>query len=319
MRYASAHARVESASMEHDKANLTGTLTLLMSAVIWGFAFVAQRASMEHIGPYTFTGIRFALGALVLIPWILASRLRPPMPVLSSRTRHLWLAAGVAGFVLFVSANLQQIGLVYTTAGKAGFITGLYVVIVPLLGLFLRHRVGVFVWAGCVLAAVGMYFLSVEGTLSISLGDALVLGSALGWAFHVHLVGWLAQRMHPLRAAALQFTICSVLSLIMALLTEDIQLAGLLSAGWMIAYAGILSVGVAYTLQLFGQRLIDPTRAGVIFSLEAVFAVLGGWVVLGETLSTRGIIGCALMLGGMMLAQIRSQADSRSDKVNILS
>lgn len=267
---------------------------------------------MEHIGPYTFTGIRFALGALVLIPLILGSRHRPSLSILSARTHHLWLAVGLAGFILFISANLQQIGLVYTTAGKAGFITGLYVVIVPLLGLFLRHRVGVFVWVGCVLAAVGMYFLSVVGTLSISLGDTLVLGSALGWAFHVHLVGWMAQRMHPLRVAVLQFAICSVLSLSMAIFTEDIQLAGLLSAGWMIAYAGVLSVGVAYTLQVFGQRRIDPTRAGIIFSLEAVFAVLGGWLVLGETLSTRGAIGCALMLGGMMLAQIRSQADSRS-------
>lgn len=300
--------------MEHSRTNLVGGLTLLLSAIIWGFAFVAQRAGMEFVGPFTFNGIRFALGGLVLIPWLLRLRARESKPIYAVSSRHLGIAIGMAGVVLFVSANLQQIGLVHTTAGKAGFITGLYVVIVPLLGLFRRHRVNVFVWSGCVLAAGGMYLLSVVGTFSISLGDTLVLAGALGWAIHVHLVGWLAQRMHPLRVAVLQFAICAVLSLAVAMLTETIQWAQVLHAGWMIAYAGILSVGVAYTLQVVGQRRIDPARAGVILSLEAVFAVIGGWALLGETLSARGFIGCALMLSGMMLAQIRVQARLRSDE-----
>ncbi|MCK5827593.1 DMT family transporter, partial [Candidatus Bipolaricaulota bacterium] len=287
------------------RTHLTGAPTLLLSAVIWGFAFVAQRAGMEFVGPFTFNGIRFALGALVLVPWILYLRTKESKPIQAAPTHHVGMAIGLAGLVLFASANLQQIGLVYTTAGKAGFITGLYVVIVPLLGLFLRHRVSRFVWIGCVLAAVGMYLLSVAGTLSLSLGDTLVLIGALGWAVHVHLVGWLALRMHPLRVAVLQFAICSVLSLAVALFTERIQWADILSAGWMIAYAGILSVGVAYTLQVVGQQRVDPARAGIILSLEAVFAVIGGWILLGETLSMRGLLGCALMLSGMMLAQVR--------------
>jgi len=299
--------------MEQSRTHFAGTLTLLLSAVIWGLAFVAQRASMEFVGPFIFNGIRFALGALVLIPWILVLRRKKPKLIQAAPSRHAWIAVGLAGIVLFVSANLQQIGLVYTTAGKAGFITGLYVVIVPLLGLFRRHRVSSIVWVGCGLAAAGMYLLSVVGAFSISLGDTLVLCSALGWAIHVHLVGWMAQRMHPLRVALWQFVICAVLSLVVAMLTETIQLSEILKAGWMIAYAGVLSVGVAYTLQVFGQRRIDPARAGIILSLEAVFAVIGGWTLLGETLSPRGLIGCALMLSGMMLAQIRSQTKASSN------
>lgn len=298
--------------MERSRTHLTGTLTLLLSAVIWGFAFVAQRASMEFVGPFTFNGIRFALGGLVLIPLAVILRRNEPEPIQSAPSHHQRLAIGLSGLVLFVSANLQQIGLVYTTAGKAGFITGLYVVIVPLLGLFRRHRVSAFVWAGCGLAAGGLYLLSVVGVFSIAAGDALVLGSALGWAVHVHIVGWLAQRSHPLRVALLQFAICAVLSLGVAGFTETIQIAEILQAGWMIAYAGILSVGVAYTLQVVGQRRVDPARAGIILSLEAIFAVIGGWTLLGETLSPRGLIGCALMLGGMMLAQVRAQTRSGS-------
>jgi len=293
--------------MKQPNSQMTGAFTLLLSAIIWGFAFVAQRASMEHVGPFTFNGIRFALGGLVLIPWILGTRRRGGTPELAALPHQLWIAVGLAGLILFVSANLQQLGLVYTTAGKAGFITGLYVVLVPLLGLFRRHRVSAFVWIGCGLAATGMYLLSMTGTFSLSLGDALVLASALGWAVHVHLVGWMAQRINPLQVAAFQFAICSILSLAVALLAETIQWTEILNVGWMIAYAGILSVGVAYTLQVFGQRRIDPARAGIILSLEAVFAAVGGWALLGETLSLRGSIGCAFMLVGMMLAQVRAR------------
>lgn len=230
--------------MGTQRCNLAGTFALLLSAMIWGFAFVAQRAGMEFVGPLTFTGARFALGSLVLIPFIRTSRRRAREPRPAVASYHLWIAVGLSGLVLFVSANLQQIGLVHTTAGKAGFITGLYVVIVPLLGLLRKHRVSALVWAGCVLAAGGLYLLSAVGVFSVATGDALVLGSALGWAVHVHIVGWLAQRGDPLRIAALQFAICSALSLSVAGFTETIQIATLLQAGWMIAYAGVLSVGV---------------------------------------------------------------------------
>jgi len=271
---------------------------------------------MEFVGPFTFNGIRFALGGLVLIPLLGMLRRNTLTSSETAPSHHLWIVIGLAGLVLFVSANLQQIGLVHTTAGKAGFITGLYVVLVPLLGLLRRHRASKFVWIGCGLAAVGMYLLSVVGAFSISTGDALVLGSALGWAVHVHIVGWLAQRTHPLRVAIFQFFICAVLSLAMAGFIETIRISEILRAGWMIAYAGALSVGVAYTLQVVGQRRVDPARAGIILSLEAVFAVIGGWILLGETLSARGLIGCALMLGGMMLAQVRIQQRSGSAGLN---
>ena len=282
-------------------------MVLLTAAVIWGFAFVAQRAGMEFVGPFTFNGIRFALGSLVLLPMIPSFRGLGTTAVHSTPRVRFWCLLGLAGFTLFLSANLQQFGLVHTTAGKAGFITGLYVVIVPIIGLFRRHRVGAFVWIGAGLGAAGLYLLSVTAAFSIAPGDSLVLASAFGWAVHVHLVGWLAERAHPLRVAIPQFAICATLSLVMAMCTESIRWAEILQAGWMIGYAGVLSVGVAYTLQIVGQRRIAPARAGIVLSFEAVFAALGGWLLLRETLSTRAAVGCLLMFLGMIWAQVRTR------------
>ena len=205
--------------------------------------------------------------------------------------------------MLFAAASLQQIGIVTTSAGKAGFITGLYVVLVPLLGLFRGHRAGKWVWLGSVSAAAGLYFLSIAGALRIEAGDALLLGSALGWAIHVHLVGWLAACVRPVVVAVFQFTVCGLLSLGVALIREPIVWQSILSAGWAILYAGILSSGVAYTLQVVGQRRIAPASAGIILSMESVFAVVGGYLLLSESLSARALLGCALMLVGMILAQ----------------
>jgi drug/metabolite transporter (DMT)-like permease len=288
-------------------------MTLLLAAIIWGFAFVAQRMGMRFLGPFTFNGLRFALGTLVLLPWFAISRRRAKAMVDLGSTRRRGLMMGLAGLVLFASVNLQQIGLVQTTAGKAGFITGLYVVIVPLLGILRRHRVNGWVWGGCGLALAGLYLLTVKGAFSISMGDGLVLAGAFGWAVHVHVVDWLAARVPPIRIAIVQFSICAALSLVIGGATESIRLAAIRDAGWMIAYAGVLSVGVAYTLQVVGQRRVDPARAGIVLSLEAMFAVLGGWVLLGETLSLQGAAGCALMLAGMMMAQLRRR--SSADRV----
>jgi len=287
---------------QHHRTTL-GTFTLLLSAIIWGFAFVAQRAGMRYVGPFTFNGLRFALGALILLPWLIVSRGRPYNRVSAVPHRGIRIGLALAGVVLFASANLQQLGLVETTAGKAGFITGLYVVIVPLLGLLRGHAIRGWVWAGCAVSVVGLYLLSVVGVLSLSPGDAWVLAGAFGWAVHVHVVEWLVRRARPVVIAVTQFATCAVLSLIVAVLTESIHMQAILSAGWTIAYAGVLSVGVAYTLQVVGQRQVEPTRAGIILSLESVFAVLGGWWILGETLSLRGAVGCALMLAGMVMAQ----------------
>jgi drug/metabolite transporter (DMT)-like permease len=279
---------------------------LLLASAIWGFAFVAQRAGMEYVGPFTFNGIRFLLGSAVLVPFLLLRRDRAESSKESASTRCVAWGIGLAGLVLFAAASLQQIGVVYTTAGKAGFITGLYVVIVPLLGLLRRHRVGPPVWLGAILSVGGLYLLSVTGRFDLGLGDGLVLASAFGWAIHVHVIGWLAGRARALRVAAIQFAICGALSLVVALLAETIAVDRVFRATIPILYAGLLSTGVAYTLQVVAQRRVDPTRAGILLSLEGAFAVLGGWLLLGETMTGRMLAGCGLMLLGMMASQVRA-------------
>jgi len=281
------------------------SLQLLLASAIWGFAFVAQRAGMAHVGPFTFNGARFLLGSLVLLPLVFAGRRQPPPVPSVPKGRTAW-GLTAAGVVLFLSASLQQVGIVSTTAGKAGFITGLYVVIVPLLGLALRGpKAGPAVWLGAALSAGGLYLLSVTGRFAVELGDALVFAGAFGWAVHVHVIGWLAGKVRPLLIAAVQFAVCGALSLAVALGVEQIEVASLLRAGAPILYAGLLSTGVAYTLQVFGQRRIDPSRAGILLSLEGAFAVLGGWLLLHETMTDRMLAGCLLMLAGMIAAQIR--------------
>jgi drug/metabolite transporter (DMT)-like permease len=280
---------------------------LLLAAVIWGFAFVAQRASMEHVGPFTFNAVRFALGGMVLVPLLLRGGRRQAgrgsfSPQMNGRT--VLLGGGLAGVALFVGASLQQTGIVYTTAGKAGFITGLYVIIVPIMGLCWRQRTGIETWLGAVLAVAGLYLLSVAGKIIISRGDLLVFLGAFAWAGHVHIIGWLSPRIDPLKLAFMQFMACSALSLIAAVFVERITTRGLHGAVIPILYAGLMSSGVAYTLQVVAQRRARPAHAAIILSLEAVFAALGGWVMLREVLSGRELFGCALMLGGMLLSQV---------------
>ncbi len=284
------------------KANLL----LLIAAVIWGFSFVAQRVGMRYVGPLTFNGVRFALGAAALIPLLMWERKNGPRAA-DGGDRALVLKGGVvAGLVLFMGATLQQYGVVYTTAGKAGFITGLYVVFVPLLGLLVGQKTGRFVWAGALTAAVGLYLLSAKGIVGIDPGDGLVLLSALFWATHVLVIGRLSRRVAPVRLAVTQFTVVSILSLVGAVLFETIELATLRAAAIPILYGGLLTVAVAYTLQVVAQRRAQPAHAAIILSFESVFAVLGGWLVLSEGLSVRALIGCALMLAGILLAQADS-------------
>jgi len=286
---------------------LKGDMLCLVTASIWGFAFVAQRAGMEYVGPFIFNGVRFALGSMSLIPIILwrgktgeQGAHDPSKGSLASLIR----GGSLAGVVLFLGASLQQVGLVYTTAGKAGFITGLYVVIVPILGVFFHQRTRGGTWIGAFIAAVGLYLLSVTGKLSISRGDFLELIGAFFWAVHVLIIGWLSPRMCPLKLASFQFGTCALLSLITAAWVEAVVWSGIVQAGIPILYGGLCSVGVAYTLQVVAQRHAKPAHAAILLSLEAVFAALGGWVILDEILSYRGIIGCALMLSGMLLSQV---------------
>ncbi len=285
-------------------ARRKANLVLLLAAAIWGFAFVAQRVGMRHVGPLAFNGIRFGLGAAALVPFLAWQNRRHPMDR-RPFSRAVLRGGVVAGLLIFGGATLQQYGVVYTTAGKAGFITGLYVLFVPLFGLFLGQRTGILVWTGAVLAAIGLYLLSATSWTSIDLGDGLVLLGALFWAGHVLLVGHLAKSLPVVPLAVTQFLACSLLSLAGALVFEPVTWPAVKSAAVPILYAGLMSVGVAYTLQVIGQKQAKPAHAAIILSMESVFAALGGWFILNESLSWRGLAGCALMLAGIILAQVR--------------
>jgi drug/metabolite transporter (DMT)-like permease len=288
------------------QASLRADILCLITALIWGFAFVAQRMGMDHIGPMAFNGIRFALGAAVLAPLALRSmRYPPPAPFLAgSKDGFPWLGGLVAGVVLFTGATLQQAGMQYTTAGKAGFITGLYVVLVPLLGLFLGQKAARGDVVGAVAAAVGLYFLSVTEDFTLAPGDGLELIGAIFWACHVLVIGWLSPRTRALPLALAQYAVCSILSLAAAFLFEETTWAGVAGAGWAILYGGIMSVGVAYTLQVVAQRDANPTHAAILLSFETVFAAVGGALFLNESLGGRGLFGCALMFAGMLASQL---------------
>ncbi len=274
---------------------------LLVTAIIWGSGFVAQRMGMDHIGPFAFNGIRFALGTLVLLPLIKYKR--SPNSDLK-RTQSFFWGGGIAGCVLFLAATLQQIGLVYTTAGKAGFITGLYVIFVALMAWLGGYKPDVGSWLGAALACAGLYFLSITENLTFAPGDLCVLIGAIFWAAHVLILSWLAPKMDGLRLACTQFAVCSFLSLLAAVILETNTLLGLKAALIPILYGGFISVGAGYTLQVIAQKDAPPVHAAIILSLEAVFGAVSGWLVLDETLSLRAFVGCTLMLAGILTAQM---------------
>ena len=280
---------------------------LLITAGIWGFAFVAQRVGMDYVGPFGFNGVRFALGCLVLLPLLARNGLNngsSPSPAPGMLTLHGLGGGLLAGLVLFAGASFQQVALIYTTAGNAGFITGLYVILVPIIGIFLGHGTHAGTWVGAVLAAMGLYLLSVTSSLTIAWGDLLVLIGAFFWACHVHIIGWLSPKGDALKISFLQFAVCSVLSMAVSLLMEENTVQAYLEATVPILYGGIMSVGVAYTLQVVAQKKAKPSHAAIILSLEAVFAAIGGWIMLGEVLTNRGLAGCALMFSGMLASQL---------------
>jgi drug/metabolite transporter (DMT)-like permease len=284
---------------------------LLLTALIWGGAFVAQRSAMAHVGPLTFNGLRFALGTLVVLLVIHARgrrRASDPSATRSAENRQHpvanWRWGLLAGGILLVGATLQQAGIVYTTAGKAGFITGLYVVLVPILGLLVRQRTAAATWVGAGLAAAGLYFLSITQEFEINPGDALVLACAAVWAVHVLVIGWLAPRADPLKLAAVQFAVVSLVSIAGAACYERLG-PGIWDALGAIAYGGVLSVGVAYTLQVVAQRDAPPAHAGLLMSFETVVAAAAGALLLGERLAGRELLGCALMLAGILVSQFR--------------
>lgn len=302
-----------------DSPRLRANLLLLLTAVIWGFAFVAQRSGMEFVGPFAFNAIRFFIGGLMLAPLMLAldrRRAATKLPVVALGNRTIVMGGVLAGLVLFAAATLQQMGIAFTTAGKAGFITSLYVVLVPIMGLALGHRPSAPVWAGALLAAAGLYFLTIEGGFRMAWGDLLVLFGAFLWAGHVLLIGRLSPATDPVKLAFAQFMACAALSAIAALLTETTSIADLRAALLPILYAGIMSVGVGYTLQVIAQGHTRPADAAILLSLEAVFAVIGGWLLLGEQLSLRAFFGCALMLAGILISQLVGRPEDAAAEIS---
>ncbi|NLY76260.1 MAG: DMT family transporter [Firmicutes bacterium] len=284
---------------------LRSNLYLLLTAAIWGLAFVAQRVGARYVEPFAFNGVRFALGGLSLIPLlVLSAKKSGPKP--GFKPGNALPAGIIAGTVLFIASSLQQIGLAETEAGKAAFITGLYMVIVPLLGIFLKHQIHLFNWIGVAIAGTGLYFLSVSGGFSVVRGDLLELGGAFFWALHLLLIDNFIKKADLLKLSFFQFLTCSLLSTAVALFTESAAWDALRHAVIPILYGGIFSVGIAYTLQAAGQKYAKPSHAAIILSLEAVFAAVGGLVILGEKLGARGYLGCLLMLTGMLVSQFQS-------------
>lgn len=292
---------------------IRANLLLLLTAAIWGFAFVAQRAGMEYVGPFTFNGVRFLLGGLSLLPLLFFFSRNEPSPVKKSGV----LFPGVlAGIVLFTAASLQQIGIVTTTAGKAAFITSLYIVLVPIISLFMGQTTSKGTWLGCVLSVVGLYFLCIKESSAIQFGDLLVLIGAFLWAVHILVIGYFSPRVDVLKLSFVQFMTCSALSLILAFITEEFVLSNLLAAAVPILYGGIGSVGIAYTLQAVGQKYARPAHAAIILSMEAVFAAIGGFLLLGEYLEIQEILGCFLMLSGMLVSQTQGMRTGKARPVN---
>lgn len=288
--------------MQKGVYNRGAIVMLWLTAAIWGFAFVAQRAGMEYIGPFTFNGIRFILGSISLLPLILWLKFKQKSP--SGKHKNIIKGGLLAGIVLFAGASLQQAGMVYTEAGKAGFITGFYVILVPLIGIFIGQHITKLLWAGALIALAGLYLLTINGPFVLQKGDFLILLSAFFWAVHVQVINKLVDTHAALPLSAFQFAVCGILSLVSGFIFETINMESILQATLPLLYGGFMSVGIAYTMQVVAQQHVHPAYASIILSFETVFAVVGGWLILGELLSLQNLAGCFLMLTGIVIVQV---------------
>ncbi|QHI72758.1 DMT family transporter [Aminipila terrae] len=308
---------------------IRANILLLLTALIWGSAFVAQIKGMDNLGPFSFACIRNMVGAIFLIPVIymldkLDKKNNAKGP-LSEKTeeekkveRKILITGGIAcGIALFIAGSLQQVGLMYTTAGKAGFITALYIVIVPILGLFLKKKVKPVIWGCVAVAAVGLYLLCIKEGFTIGIGDLLILICAFGFSIHILIIDYFSPKTDGVRMSCIQFFIVSILSGIVMFAVETPTVNDILISWMPILYSGVLSSGIAYTLQIVAQKDTDPTVASLLLSLESVFAVLSGMIVLHEVLSGREILGCLLMFTAIIVAQLPSKEDKLASENKI--
>ncbi len=297
---------------------------LALTALIWGVAFVAQSVGMEYVGPFTFNAVRFLIGGGVLLPVVLLSQKNNDVKadhgkaglakVSGDRHNQRWelLVGGICcGLALCVASCLQQIGIGYTTVGKAGFITAMYIVIVPLLGIFFKKKTSWLVWVSVVLAAVGLYFLCMTESLRVGRGDLYVLACAVVFSVHILLIDHFSPKVNGVALSCIQFFVSGFIAGIAALIWEQPDLVSILAAWAPILYAGVLSSGVGYTLQVVGQKGVDPTVASLVLSLESGFSVLAGWVLLGQGLSGREWMGCGLMAVAIVLAQLPAPGSAK--------
>ena len=305
------------------KTQVRNSFLLLLTAIIWGSAFVAQSVGMEHVEPFTFTFTRSIIGGMVLIPVIVLLRKTDSAAMrrdsqgkdvagIKGITKYEWLGGICCGIALCAASNFQQIGMLHTTVGKAGFITALYVVIVPILGLFLRKRVPALIWFCVVLSVAGLYLLCMpKGAFTLAQGDVLVLICALLFSFHILIIDYFSPKGDGVVISCIQFFVCGILSGIIMLFVENPTFANIMDAKWSILYAGALSSGVAYTLQVVAQKGVNPTVASLILCLESVVAVLAGWIILGDKLTSRELAGCILMFVAIVLAQLPTPKKER--------
>lgn len=286
---------------------LRQSLLLFLTATIWGVAFVAQSAGMAYVGPFTFNGVRSILGGMVLMPCILLlDKIRGVQP--SEDTKHgdrnLLLGGLCCGIILFGASSFQQFGIQYTSVGKAGFITAMYILIVPLMGILIHKKVGVKVWIGVAFAVCGLYLLCMKDGLSIERGDLLELVCAVIFSLHILVIDYFSPKVDGVRMACIQFWVCGILSMICCFVFETPDVGSIMAAWKPICYGGIMSSGVAYTLQIVGQKGMNPTVASLIMSLESVVSVVAGFLILHQTMSRRELIGCCLMVVAIVLAQL---------------
>lgn len=290
------------------KQQIKSSLILLLTATIWGVAFVAQSVGMEYIGPFTFNAIRCVLGGLVLIPVILVLKKKKETGAENQEKedkKTLWAGGIACGVILCIASNLQQFGIMEASVGKSGFFTALCIVMIPVIGIFIGKRPGIKLWFCVALAVVGMYLLCMkDGSFTIERADIMLLLCALAFSFHILVVDYFSPRVDGVKMSCIQFFVCGVLSAVGMLFTETPDISNIQAAWLPLLYAGLLSCGVGYTLQIVGQKGINPVIASLIMSLESVISALAGWVILGQVLSPKEILGCVLMFVAIIITQI---------------